>query len=148
MNDCGNRTKQQINWLMNIEKRPFTLNNHYYSDYKDKFMSYYRGCRQKYGESQLTKNLQGYKPYTPNNYTSATPFQNGMTQVIANLPQVGITGVQPVDLVRLLPPDPMEPALSIMAGVRAYFQGSEACGSRFFALLKVNLFSCVQTIHG
>lgn len=115
---------------MDIEKRAFTLGTHHYSDYKDKFLSFYRGCRQKDDDSQLMKNLQAYKS---NGYTS----QNGITQVLANLPNVGITGTNAMDLAKLLPPDPMEPALKIMAGVRAYFQGSEACGSLFFILPKV-----------
>jgi hypothetical protein len=131
MKNCGDRTKEQINWLMDIEKRPFTLNTHYYSDYKDKFSSFYRGCRQQGDVNPLMKNLQGYKP---NVHSSQSAFQSGMLQVLASLPHVGITGTQAVDLAKLLPPDPMEPALNIMAGVRAYFQGSEAHGSLFFIL--------------
>lgn len=81
------------------------------------------------------KNLQTYKAHVPTGYTSATAFQNAMVQVMAGLPQIGITGTQPVDLAKLAPLDPMEPALNIMAGVRAYFQGSEACPSFFLLCL-------------
>ena len=122
---CGDRTKEKINWLMDVENRPYTINTHYYSDYKDKFLSFYRGCRQKGDNSQLMKNLQEYKPHIPNSFTLSAAFQTSMAQILSGLPQVGITGTQAVDLTKLLPPDPMEPALNIMAGVRAYFQGSE-----------------------
>ena len=121
---CGDRTKERIAWLMDVEKRPYTLNTHYYSDYKDKFLSYYRGCRKMDEDSQLTKNLQGYKPHVPSNFIAASSFQTNMAQILSALPQVGITGTQAADLAKLLPFDPMEPALDIMAGVRAYFQGS------------------------
>jgi hypothetical protein len=120
---CGDRTKEKINWLMEVEKRPYTLNTHYYSDYKDKFLSFYRASRQMGDNSQFMKNSQGYKPHVPNSYNPATPFQTGMAQILSALPQVGITGTQAVDLAKLFPVDPMEPALNIMAGVRAYFQG-------------------------
>jgi hypothetical protein len=117
---CGDRTQERISWLMNVEKRPYTLNTHYYSDYRDKFLTFYRGCREMGDNGQVMKNLQSYKPQLPNNFTSPTP----LTQILSALPQVGITGTQAADLAKLFPPDPMEPALHIMAGVRAYFQGS------------------------
>jgi len=119
MKKCGERTKEKINWLIDIERRPFTLNVHYYSDYKDKFLAFYRGCR---NDTQFMKTLQTYKPHVPNNYSSPTAFQTAMTQVLTGLVHVGINGTQPVDLAKLGALDPMEPALNIMAGVRAYFQ--------------------------
>jgi hypothetical protein len=122
MKKCGVRTKEKIQWLMDIEKRPYTLNSHYYSDYKDKFLSFYRGRRQASNGNQLMANLKGYNP--PTKHQSSTSFEAGMVQILTGLPQVGITGTNAVDLAKLLPPDPMEPALNIMAGVRAYFQGS------------------------
>ena len=108
---------------MEVEKRPYTLNTHYYSDYKDKFLSFYRASRQMGDNSQFMKNFQGYKPHVPSSYNSPNAFQTSMGQILSALPQVGITGTQAVDLAKLFPVDPMEPALNIMAGVRAYFQG-------------------------
>jgi hypothetical protein len=124
MKNCGDRTKEKINWLMDVERRAFTLNTHYYSDYKDKFLSYYRACREMDGDStsQLVRDLHSYLPPATSKQPS-TDFQDGMARVLSGLPQVGISGVKAVDLAKLLPPDPMEPALNIMAGVRAYFQG-------------------------
>jgi hypothetical protein len=122
--NCGDKTKERIGWLMNVEKRPYTLNTHYYSDYKDKFLSFYRGCREMGNNGQIMKNLQSYKPIVPNSYSTPTPVQTGVAQVLSALPQIGITGTQAPDLAKLFAPDPMESALNIMAGVRAYFQGS------------------------
>jgi len=68
------------------------------------------------------KNLQSYKPHVPNNFISPTLVQTHLAQILSSLPHIGITGTQATDLAKLFPPDPMEPALNIMAGVRAYFQ--------------------------
>ncbi|KAF7977729.1 hypothetical protein HWV62_2796 [Athelia sp. TMB] len=119
LNKCGDRTKAQLNWLLEIESRPYTLNTHYYSDYKDKFLAFYRGSRQSGSSGDLIRNLQSYDPTRPHESTS---FQESIAQIISALPKVGITGTQAADLAKLLAPDPMEPALAIIAGVRAYFQ--------------------------
>jgi hypothetical protein len=50
--------------------------------------------------------------------------QTGMAKILAGLAELGVVGVKPEDIPKLLPPDQMEPALVIMADVRAYFQGS------------------------
>ena len=49
--------------------------------------------------------------------------QAAVNKVLAGLAEMGMTGVTEADLPKLLPPDRMEPALIIMADVRAYFQG-------------------------
>lgn len=124
--ECGDRTKDRIKWLMDVERRAFTLNTRYYSDYKDKFLSYYRACRETDDDtSQLIKNLQTYRPPAASRLPS-TDYQDGMARVLSGLPQVGFSGVKTVDLAKLLPSDPMDSALGIMAGVRAYFQGRVA----------------------
>jgi hypothetical protein len=43
--------------------------------------------------------------------------------VMAGLADLGFHGLTAADLAKLLPPDEMEPAINIMAEVRAYFQG-------------------------
>ena len=127
---CGDQTKAQLNWLLEIESRPFTLNTHYYSDYKDKFLAFYRGSRESGSSGDLIRNLQSYDPTTQQD---RAPFGEGVARILSALPQVGITGAQAVDLTKLLPLDPMEPALGIMAGVRAYFQG-ESKSSRHLCI--------------
>ncbi|KAH7883426.1 P-loop containing nucleoside triphosphate hydrolase protein [Phlebopus sp. FC_14] len=109
LEEAAARTKEKIAWLLALEKAPTTLNTHYYSDYMDKFMAYYRGCRD---NSELTTRLQGTANFTE---------QMAINKALSGLSEVGIS-VQATDLPKLLPPDPMEAALKIMASVRAYFQ--------------------------
>jgi hypothetical protein len=47
-----------------------------------------------------------------------------VSRVTSTLAALGLPNVDPSTLPRLLPPDPMECAIEIMAEVRAYFQGS------------------------
>ena len=48
----------------------------------------------------------------------------GIAKILAGLSEIGMSGIKPEDLPRLFPSDSMEPALMIMADVRAYFQGN------------------------
>ncbi|KIM36796.1 hypothetical protein M413DRAFT_13760 [Hebeloma cylindrosporum] len=120
-------SEDRIKWLCCLEGYPFTLNTHYLSDYQSKFLAHYRAARQKYDSSNLLSTVNAYSPevgqvYNSNNrsYTAAPP--TGVGKVLAGLLEIKMSGVKPEDLLKLLPPDPMDPALVIMADVRAYFQ--------------------------
>ncbi|KAF5353053.1 hypothetical protein D9758_008791 [Tetrapyrgos nigripes] len=95
-------TLSRIDWLVELESRPFTLNTHYLSDYHDKFLAHYKDARHRVTVTTPCSSLQ-------------------VSQVLAGLAQMGYPGMKESDLPRLLS-DPMEPALTIMADVRAYFQ--------------------------
>lgn len=56
--------------------------------------------------------------------TAAIQKQDAVKKVLSGLAEMGMTGVTEDDLPKLLPADGMEPALAIMADVRAYFQGT------------------------
>jgi len=112
------RAKEKVDWLLELEKAPTTLNIHYYSDFKGKFLAYYKGCRD---EGELTRKLQTYK--APPTHQHGSTFQQAIFKALGGLNEAGIA-VLPGDLPKLLPGDPMDPALGIMAGVRAYFQVS------------------------
>ena len=56
--------------------------------------------------------------------TSSTSQSTGIAKIMSGLAEVGMSGVKPEELPRLFPSDSMEPALVIMADVRAYFQGN------------------------
>ncbi|KAF9234014.1 P-loop containing nucleoside triphosphate hydrolase protein [Melanogaster broomeanus] len=114
---AAKQTKARIEWLLDVESTPATLNTHYYCDYKDKFLSYYKGCRD---DSDLLSKLKRYRD--PMNGAVSNIYQSSVSKVLSGLSELGITGVKPIDLPKLLASDPMEPALNIMAGVRAYFQ--------------------------
>ncbi|KAK7043329.1 P-loop containing nucleoside triphosphate hydrolase protein [Favolaschia claudopus] len=91
---------------------PITLNEHYLADYKAKFLTHYRGARQKTQNPDLSYAIES---------SNSTEYL-GMQDILAGLANLGLNGVAPEDLSKLLPPDRMDPALNIMADVRAYFQ--------------------------
>ncbi|KAG9308178.1 P-loop containing nucleoside triphosphate hydrolase protein [Chiua virens] len=115
LDEAAERTKERIQWLLDLEDNPTTLNTHYYSDYKDKFLAYYKACRD---ERDLVTKLQLGRQ------AKRSDEREGLiSTALAGLNNLGIT-VTAVDLPKLLPPDPIESALNIMASVRAYFQVS------------------------
>ncbi|KAG6329455.1 hypothetical protein ID866_9634 [Astraeus odoratus] len=99
------RSKDKIEWLLQLESSPATVNTHYYLNYKSKFLIFYKGFRHKDGS-------------TPKVWSRS---QKGVKEAIMALSQLDIH-IKPEDFSKLLPSDPMEPALNIMASVRAYFQ--------------------------
>ncbi|THU86328.1 hypothetical protein K435DRAFT_868411 [Dendrothele bispora CBS 962.96] len=110
-------TQSRIDWLFELELRPFTLNTHYMADYREKFMAHYKGARHEHSNTMLMQQINSYSPPTD----PSSQDQNPVSKVLSGLVQVGMFGVKATDLPRLLS-DPMEPALDIMADVRAYFQ--------------------------
>ncbi|KAF9047682.1 P-loop containing nucleoside triphosphate hydrolase protein [Panaeolus papilionaceus] len=137
---CLETCERQVMWLLRLEARPFSLNTHYLEDYRAKFIAHYRSARDKYDQSDLISKIQQYKPGdtrssmnssakvpgSNNNkshtQTSMVPQPTGIEKVLIGLAEIGLQGIKAEDLLRLIPSDPMEPALSIMADVRAYFQ--------------------------
>ncbi|KAH7908274.1 P-loop containing nucleoside triphosphate hydrolase protein [Hygrophoropsis aurantiaca] len=110
-------TKEKVHWLLALENRPTTLNEHYYADYKDKFLSYYKGNR---GGNDLVQKLEAYE-HPKSAYD--TGFNLAVSKITSSLSEIGIN-IKPIEIPRILAADPMEPALGIMAGVRGYFQVS------------------------
>lgn len=125
---CCKTANSRVLWLLELEKSPSTLNTHYHMDYKDKFLAYYRGHRQSDTSGNLTSRLKRYNAYssvtTGQIKPQPTEFDQSVSKVLSGLSKVGINGVKSTDLYKLLPSDPYEPALDIMATVRAYFQGA------------------------
>jgi hypothetical protein len=107
------------------------LNDHYYADYRDKFMAHYKEWRQRDKNKALMDHKRNYEAPSATITAEQTQVrraavpaqQNPLTRIIAGLAELGISNITPRDLAKLLPPDEMEPALTIMASVRAYFQG-------------------------
>ncbi|KAJ4482537.1 P-loop containing nucleoside triphosphate hydrolase protein [Lentinula aciculospora] len=123
MEDRFEATKNRIEWLLSLEHRPFTMNTHYLSYYKGKFLSYYKGCR----VQDLNPELNiAFRTLDSNRQSigihGSSPKENTANEVLAGLAKLGISDLQAIDLVKLLPADAMEQALDIMAEVRAYFQ--------------------------
>ncbi|KAF8152891.1 P-loop containing nucleoside triphosphate hydrolase protein [Pholiota molesta] len=87
------------------------------------------GVKKSAQESFASPNQLTFEAQNPQKSAFGTPTAPNQTQahpalskVLSGLAELGLTGVKAEDLPKLLPPDPMEPALVIMADVRAYFQ--------------------------
>ena len=106
------RTKERIQWLLDLEQLPTTFNTHYYADYRSKFFAHYKNCRDK-------NNLKSRNQTT----TDRQVWTDGVKKALSALAEIGINS-RVEDLPKLLPADPMEAAITIMASVRAYFQGA------------------------
>ena len=71
---------------------------------------------------------------------------SGMTKIMAGLAEIGMSGITPEQLPRLLPSDRMGPALVIMADVRAYFQGKSLIILFYLKWLEIFSYSCCCSV--
>ncbi|KAI9452815.1 P-loop containing nucleoside triphosphate hydrolase protein [Russula earlei] len=110
---CANATEQRINFLLEEEQEPFTMNEHHFMEHRSEFLGYYRGIRQK-DEGSFVEHLQSKDANT----------KSIVNKVISGLAELGLHSMESSSLARLLPPDPMETAIEIMSEVQAYFQVS------------------------
>jgi hypothetical protein len=110
---CADAAERHINSLLEEEQEPFTMNEHYFMEYRSKFLGHYKGIHQR-ARSSFIDNLE----------SSDLFMTSAVNKVISGLAELDLRSIDPSFLPRLLPPDPMEPAIEIMAEVRAYFQGS------------------------
>jgi hypothetical protein len=112
-------TSKRIEFLLQVEREPFTENKHSFRDYRRKFLAYYKGL--------YHSNLNNYfiDRLRQSRYSSSE-FNSALNMIISNLAFIGIHNVNPLDLAVLKPSEPedVEDALRIMADVRGYFQGT------------------------
>ncbi|TFY77283.1 hypothetical protein EWM64_g6731 [Hericium alpestre] len=92
----ADQAAERLAFLLKLEAEPYTRNHHYFQDYRSKFFKHYKDLRKR-GPQEVLGKLSGAYPGREHNY---------------GLP------VRPASP----PPDVMDPALGIMADVRAYFQ--------------------------
>lgn len=109
---CTDATTQHINSLLMDQNKPFTMNARYYAEYRSKFLSHYKRDRLRLKISVI-RNLEDNPPST----------KMALNEAMSSLAKLGFRSLEASSLAALLPPDPMEPAIGIMADVRAYFQG-------------------------
>ncbi|KAI0705266.1 P-loop containing nucleoside triphosphate hydrolase protein [Cerioporus squamosus] len=113
-------TVGRIKWFMALEKHPRTLNEPYYLDYRSRFLSHYKGWRPK--DDQPRSSLTSRINAAFSGDTAEPDLQNDINQILSGFSKIGLHAMQPNDLAKLLPPDPYDAAIDIMASVRAYFQ--------------------------
>lgn len=111
---CADATSQRIDSFVDQEKEPFTSNEHLYMEYRSNFLAHYKGARLR-EKSDFMKNLES---------SDDRGMKEAMKEAITALTKLGLEKANASSLAKLLPPDPMEPAIGIMADVRAYFQGA------------------------
>jgi hypothetical protein len=124
MEKCADAAAQHINSLLEEEKEPFTMNEHYFSDYRSKFLAYYKDARLR-AKSQFIRNLEN---------RDDGDMMAAMSDALSSLTRMGLDQANASIFANLLSPDPMDPAIEIMADVRAYFQGSSGI---FFLLVRL-----------
>ena len=116
----ADETHKRLKWLLELESRPWTLNEESYSHYADAFYAHYRGWRPKASSASdprasFTSRLNDQRQ---------VEFHRGLNEVMSGLARMEINGVRKGDVANLLEGDQYETALNIMAVVRAYFQGA------------------------
>jgi len=109
---CADAAAQHINSLLEEEREPFTMNDQYFMDYHSKFLVYYKEARLR-AKSQFIRNLEN---------RDDGDMMGAMNDAIRSLTRMGLETANAPELANLLPTDPMDPAIGIMADVRAYFQ--------------------------
>jgi hypothetical protein len=109
---CAEAATQHIDCLLKDENEPFTMNDRYYAEYRSKFLSHYKRDRLR-SKSLVIQNLED---------NNGPNMKMAVSEAMSSLAKLGFRSIDASSLVALLPPDPMEPAIGIMADVRAYFQ--------------------------
>ncbi|KNZ72243.1 Interferon-induced GTP-binding protein Mx [Termitomyces sp. J132] len=92
-----------------------------------KFLAHYRTAREKDRNPKLMAAIEQYNPLSNSSVSHPNsglppPAPTGIAKVLSGLVEMGILGVRFEALAKLIESDGMEPALAIMADVRAYFQ--------------------------
>jgi hypothetical protein len=91
----------------------------YLKEYKAKFLAHYRDIRRRSkGQDAIIRRFQELEGAITTHQSDVE-----LTNLTGILQRFGLT-CSPNDLHRLLPEDELEPALDIIATVRAYFQGA------------------------
>lgn len=118
---ASEQTLDRIRWFMQLEVRPRTLNEPYYCDYRNRFLGHYKGWRPKDSQarSSLTQRINDAIIDTGDE----PELLGCINDVLSGLTRMGLHGTQATDLAKLLPPDPQDAGIEIMASARAYFQG-------------------------
>ncbi|KAG8829739.1 hypothetical protein FRC17_006131, partial [Serendipita sp. 399] len=129
---CSARAKQKIKECIALEREePFTINEHYLQDYKTKYMHRYKAARQQHvaQEGPLQQLMSG-----------GMDNSESLRNALFHLSELGLGDLNAQKLLRLLPQDPADAMIEIMAEVRAYYQGEfPSCNLRLSLTLIVHL---------
>ncbi|EGN94811.1 hypothetical protein SERLA73DRAFT_162866 [Serpula lacrymans var. lacrymans S7.3] len=119
---CVVAAKKRLDAQYDMEREHYTQNEAFYFDCRDKFVTRYRSLfRESLQQNTVFDKLLECSKMGES-LMLQTPFGAKVHAVLAGLEELGITSRQPTELGKLLPNDNLDPALEIMAEVRAYFQ--------------------------
>ncbi|VDC05683.1 unnamed protein product [Peniophora sp. CBMAI 1063] len=108
-------TQAWLSRLQIMERNPFTRNDHYFADYREKFLTHYKAVRRQDSNDFIARLDRGESDVDEG-------FRETLNSAMASIHSLGFHEFAPANLPRLLPPDSCEAAIEIMADVRAYFQ--------------------------
>jgi len=104
-----------------MDLQPYTQNQEYYDTSRRKLYLRYKTL---YQQSQPSGVAQGFIDLLQSKATAGGFIDSpDLIGVLDGLARLGLPLLQPMDLTALLPTDEFDPALLVMADVRAYFQG-------------------------
>ncbi|TCD67241.1 hypothetical protein EIP91_000370 [Steccherinum ochraceum] len=98
------QTQDRVEWMLDLEDPPFTLNDHYFSTYRDRYLAKYREA----WRNGLNLHSEGVQTALSHLVGAASDFQ----------------GLKVEDFAKLLGPDLYEEELIVMAETAAYFHVS------------------------
>ncbi|KAF8162470.1 P-loop containing nucleoside triphosphate hydrolase protein [Mycena galopus ATCC 62051] len=109
--------------MLEVEQMPYTQNDHYLSASTEKWLSRYKDERAGKKRTSSEAGLEGSvssRPPSPSNelVTDSEKINN----VLAQLAELGYTGIAPEDFGKLRPVDEFETEITVMSEVRGYFQ--------------------------
>lgn len=127
-------TIKLISRLHDLEKIPMTLNDYHYLDYKAKFLAYYEEWRSRSLGAHWVHRLNLHSDGCEDSGSKETisveddskeesEEDPDIVEIIRKFNDLNGSGIKSADLARVLQPELYDPALEIMASVRAYFQG-------------------------
>ncbi|KAG8994200.1 hypothetical protein FRB90_000508, partial [Tulasnella sp. 427] len=123
MKEVAKTAAQKVEGLVQTEDSPYTQNDHYFYDYREKLLLRYKAAHRKSkSQNAVIQSLQDHDLGRKPQFTEAQTQWQNINNALSSLATIGIPGVKATELIKLLPDDHMGPAFEIMAEVRAYFQ--------------------------
>jgi hypothetical protein len=122
LKECLERTQDATKLLLKLERSGHTRNDRYYREFKDKFLSHFKLHRELASQSTLLRDLTHMA--SPNGPQPHAPFTNQINSAISSLGKAGFSGVDVLQLAKLLPSQLSDPALEDMAAASAGFEGA------------------------
>ncbi|KIJ46924.1 hypothetical protein M422DRAFT_249668 [Sphaerobolus stellatus SS14] len=116
LRNLSDKAMQHLNSLLSVEGLPFTLNHSQLREYKEAFLVHCKDIRRRpKGQDAIVRRFQDSE------VALSTQFRNDLTDLTELLQRFGLPCTS-TDLQRLLSENKFDPALDIIATVRAYFE--------------------------